>query len=170
MGGYVAFRLVAGWPERIAALVLADTRAGADDEAGAAKRLAQEERARREGIEWLPDAMTPVLLGETTRRERPQLVRVVHEMILRADPEGVARALLAMRTRPDSMGLLKDIGVPVLALAGTEDTITPVSEARTIAEGVPNGTLAEIVGAGHLSNLENPAAFWAVVGPFLGAS
>src|SRR5688572_28624688 len=32
MGGYVAFRLHAGWPERVAGLVLADTRAGADDE------------------------------------------------------------------------------------------------------------------------------------------
>jgi len=49
MGGYTAFRVHAIAPERVAGLVLADTRAGADDEAGKAKRTAQIERARREG-------------------------------------------------------------------------------------------------------------------------
>jgi 3-oxoadipate enol-lactonase len=168
MGGYVAFRIHARWPKRIAALVLADTRAGADDEAGRAKRSDQAERVRREGVAWMPDALQPALLGETTRRARPVVVDTVREWIAGANPEGVARALLAMRDRPDSTSALPNIDVPVLALVGEEDTITPVAEARRIAESVPHGRLVVLSGAGHLSNLEDPEAFSRELASFLG--
>jgi pimeloyl-ACP methyl ester carboxylesterase len=167
MGGYVALRLHARWPERVAGLVLADTRAGADSPEAKAKRTALAERARTQGLAWLPEAFIPDALGETTRRERPQVVERVRAMVRAADPEGVARALLAMRDRPDSLPDLPSIAVPVLALAGEEDTLTPVEEARTIAEGVPRGTLHVLPGAGHLSNLENPDDFTARLREFL---
>jgi 3-oxoadipate enol-lactonase len=159
MGGYVAFRLLARSPARVVGLILADTRAGADDEAGRMKRTAQAERVRREGVAWMPEALLPAFLGETTRRERPAVVEAVRGWIADANPEGVARALLAMRDRPDSTSTLKDVAVPVLALVGEEDALTPVAESRRIAESVPDGRLVLIPGAGHLSNLENPEAF-----------
>jgi pimeloyl-ACP methyl ester carboxylesterase len=168
MGGYVAFRLHARWPARVAGLVLADTRAGADDEPGRKKRDDQAERVRREGVGWMPDALLPAFLGETTRRERPTIVDTVRGWIADANPEGVVRALWAMRDRPDSTSVLPDIAVPVLALVGEEDTLTPVAEARRIAESVPQGRLVVLPGAGHLSNLENPDAFQRELVSFLG--
>ena len=168
MGGYVAFRLLARFPGRVAGVVLADTRAGADDEAGRRKRDDQAERVRREGVGWMPDALLPAFLGETTRRSRPTVVDTVRGWIADADPEGVARALLAMRDRPDSTSVLPDVAVPVLALVGEEDTLTPVAESRRIAESVPQGRLVVLPGAGHLSNLENPDAFHRELTSFLG--
>jgi 3-oxoadipate enol-lactonase len=168
MGGYVAFRLQARWPTRVAGLVLADTRAGADDEVGRTKRSDQAERVRREGVGWMPDALLPALLGETTRRERPAVVDTVRASIAGANPEGVARALLAMRDRPDSTSTLPDIDVPVLALVGEEDMITPAAEARRIAESVPDGRLVVLRGVGHLSSLEDPDAFSRELISFLG--
>jgi pimeloyl-ACP methyl ester carboxylesterase len=168
MGGYVAFRLYELAPERVAALILADTRAGADTEAGAAKRTAQAERVRTEGTAWLADALIPDLLGETTRRERPLVVQSVRRMIEAASAEGVINALLAMRGRPDSTPLLPTIEVPVLALVGEEDTITPIAETRSIAEKVPDGRWVAIPRAGHLSVLENPKAFEDAFREFIG--
>lgn len=159
MGGYVAFRIHARHPDRVAGLVLADTRAGADDEAGRKKRTDQAERVRREGVGWLPDALLPALLGETTRRERPDVVEWVRRTIAGADPEGVARALEAMRERPDSTPDLAGIRVPVLALVGEEDTLTPPAESQRIAGAVPAGGFEILPGAGHLANLEAPGAF-----------
>lgn len=168
MGGYVALRLYAHVSDRIAAMVLADTRAGADDDETRARRCEQASRARREGLGWLQDALLPALLGETTRRERPEVVEKVRGILAQADPEGVARALGAMRSRPDSIPLLKDIQVPVLAIVGEEDTLTPMEEARRIADGVPNGQLTIIPAAGHLSNLEAPDPFNEALLSFLG--
>lgn len=167
MGGYVAFRFHARYPERVAGLVLADTRAGADTAEAAAKRTAQAERARREGIAWLADEMLPNLLGTTSRNERPHLVEAIRRVMDSASAEGVAQALIAMRERPDSTPALPSIDVPVLALAGAEDAITPPSEARLIADRTPRGRLAEIPRAGHLSALENPEAFTAVLRDFI---
>ena len=163
MGGYTAFRLHALAPERVAGMVLADTRAGADDEAGRAKRTDQAARARREGVGWLAEAMVPALLGETTRRERPGVVEQVRGLVAQADAEGVARALEAMRDRPDSTPRLGQIRLPVLVLVGEEDTLTPPAEARKIAEGVPDGRLVVLPTAGHLVNLEAPEAFTAAL-------
>jgi 3-oxoadipate enol-lactonase len=167
MGGYVAFRLHARRPERVAALVLADTKATADDEVARAKRIDQAERARRDGVGWLVDAMVPVLLGETTLAERPKVEKLVRGMIADADPEGVARALMAMRDRPDSIHQLADIRIPVLAIAGDEDQVTPVAGARQIAEGVADGRLVVIPKAGHLSNLEDERSFNGALMSFL---
>jgi 3-oxoadipate enol-lactonase len=159
MGGYVAFRLLAVAPERVAGLVLADTRAGADDEAGRARRTEQATRVRDEGVSWLGDALVPALLGETTRRERPAVEAHVRAMIGAAAPEGVARALEAMRDRPDSTGLLPGIGVPTVVVVGEEDTLTPPSEAQAIANAVPGARLVVLAGAGHLSSMEAPDTF-----------
>jgi 3-oxoadipate enol-lactonase len=167
MGGYVAFRLWEIAPERIRALVLADTRAGPDAPEAAAGREEQARRARAEGIGWLPDAMLPKVLGETTLRERPEVVERVRGMMESADPEGVARALLAMRERPDSGPLLATIDVPVLVIVGAEDELTPVAEGRAIADGVGLGRLEVLSGAGHLSNLEAPAEWERALRGFL---
>jgi len=167
MGGYVALRLHARWPERVSGLVLADTRAGPDDEMGRARRTDQAARARRDGIGWMPEGFLPALLGQTTLRERPGVVEAVRGMIAGGDPEGVARALEAMRARPDSTPHLGKIRVPVLALVGEEDTLTPVAESRRIAEGVPDARLVVVPEAGHLSNLEAPAPFREALVSFL---
>lgn len=167
MGGYVAFRIHAKRPDRIAALFLADTRAGPDDEAGRKRRADQAERVRREGVAWLADAMIPGMLGERTRSERPEVVERVRSLVSGADPEGVARALLAMRDRPDSRPQLEQMDFPVVAAVGEEDTLTPPAEAQAIVDGVPHGKFVAIPGAGHLSNLEEPTRFNAALGAFL---
>jgi 3-oxoadipate enol-lactonase len=168
MGGYVAFRIHAKSPDRFAGLFLADTRAGPDDEAGRQRRTDQAERVRSEGIGWMADALIPGLLGETTRTIRPAVVARVRALVAGADPEGVARALLAMRDRPDSHPQLAQMDFPVVAAFGDEDALIPPAEAEAIVDAVPSGKLVRIPEAGLLSNLEEPARFNAALSTFLG--
>jgi len=55
----------------------------------------------------------------------------------------------------------------VLVLAGEEDMVTPPDEARALVEAIPLSKLEILEGAGHLSNLEAPAAFNAALERFL---
>ena len=167
MGGYVSFRILGEAPERVAGLVLADTRSGADDQAARAKRTEQAARVRREGVGWLMEALIPALLGPTTLRERRGVEAAVRRMFEGAEPEGVARALEAMRDRPDSTPLLRETFVPTLVLVGEEDTLTPLEDGRSMASAIPDARLHIIPGAGHLSNLEAPGAFNAALETFL---
>ncbi len=159
MGGYVAFRLFDLAPDRFLGLVLADTRAGADPPEGREKRTRQAEAVLKEGPGALLPGFLEAVLGATTRRTQPGLVSEVEAMIREASPEGVANALIAMRDRPDAFDLLPRMDFPVLLLYGEEDTLTPPEEGLKMLERLPKGRMLTIPRAGHMANLEAPAAF-----------
>ncbi len=82
MGGYVAFALLRLAPERIAGLVLADTRAEADDEAARMSRDRMVETLAQGGAAAVLERMFPGLLGATTRVSRPEVVERVRQLVL----------------------------------------------------------------------------------------
>jgi 3-oxoadipate enol-lactonase len=67
----------------------------------------------------------------------------------------------------DALADLPRIAAPVLAMAGADDGETPPAYAEAIAKAVPNGMLFVVPDAGHLANLENPAAVNARLAGFL---
>jgi pimeloyl-ACP methyl ester carboxylesterase len=167
MGGYAAFALWRKYPSLIRALVLSDTKAKPDDDAGKAKRDDQIAMVRARGSEALADQLIAGMVGKTTRDQRPEVAERVHAMITRAPVEGIIGALTAMRDRPDSTPTLATIDVPTLILVGEEDVLTPPAEAQAMHAAIPKSRLEIIQGAGHLSNLERPAHFNHVLSEFL---
>lgn len=167
MGGYVAFAFLGRYADRVGALILADTRAGADTEDGRKARYENAALAEQEGAGAIAERLLPKLLAATTPARQPEVVRAVREMILSTPPAGIARALRGMAARPDSTPLLGAIRVPALILVGEEDTLTPPAESEAMAKAIPGAALVRIAGAGHLSNLEQPAAFTRALEDFL---
>ena len=78
-------------------------------------------------------------------------------------------ALDAMRTRADSTPTLATITVPTLIVCGDEDVLTPVKESEALRAGIADAQLAVIPGAGHVSCVEHPAAFNALLASFIQA-
>jgi pimeloyl-ACP methyl ester carboxylesterase len=155
MGGYVALELWRQTPERIAGMALANTRAGADSEEGAAGRRALAERLRTEGNGFLV-AGPPPLLSEDAD---PALWARVRDLIADQPAESIAAAALGMAERPDSTPDLRGIDVPALVITSTADKLIPPEATAPMAGEIPGGELVTIDGAGHLSNLEAPGAF-----------
>jgi 3-oxoadipate enol-lactonase len=167
MGGYVAFAFLRRHRARVRGLVLADTRAAADTDDGREKRRALIEVARRDGATAVANAQIARLVGRSTREKQPDTYDAVHRMIAQARREGIVGALEAMMSRPDSTPMLSDIDVPTLVVVGEQDEITPPAEARAMQRRIPGSTLEIIAGAGHLGNVERPAAFNHVLTEFL---
>jgi pimeloyl-ACP methyl ester carboxylesterase len=163
MGGYVTMALLRRHPDRLSAIILADTKAGADSPEAAANRetvaAAVEEAGTAAGI---ADGMLPNLLGTTTRDSRPAVVATVRRWIGAQPAAGVAWAQRAMAARPDSLVDIGAFGRPVLVLYGAQDTISPAGDAAAMAEAARSGgsatTVVEIPEAGHLSAVEAPDA------------
>lgn len=168
MGGYIALAVAKAAPARLEGLVLADTRATADNDEARAGRDATIAKVREHGVSAVADAMLPKLLGETTKREQPDLTDAVRDLIMRNTPEAVISALGALKTRPDSTGLLPSITCPALVVCGEEDVITPMADSEAMAAALPDATLVRLPRAGHLSNLESPLAFNDALAEFLG--
>jgi pimeloyl-ACP methyl ester carboxylesterase len=167
LGGYVALAFARLYPERLAGLVLADTKAPADTPEARAGRDRMLALLRDRGTEGVADEMLPRLLGDTTRREHPTMVDQVRAMIVTNEPEGVRRAILRLRDRPDATPGLAAVRVPVLVAVGDEDVVTPPAEAERLATAIPGAQLARIALAGHLSSLEQPSSFGRVLADFL---
>ena len=167
MGGYVSFAFWRRHKSRVRALVLADTRAGADSEETRAKRRQLIEVARAEGSTAVANLQIPSLVGKTTRERQPDTYDAVHRVMAQAPAEGIVGAIEAMMTRPDSSPTLATIDVPTLILVGEEDVPTPVKEARAMHAGITGSRLEIIAQAGHLCNLERPAAFNHLLTEFL---
>jgi pimeloyl-ACP methyl ester carboxylesterase len=167
MGGYLAFALYRRAPARFRALVLADTRAGADSEEAKVARRKMQALADSGGAAAIAADMLPKLLGETTRRERPGLVARVRSLIEANSPNAIKGAIGAMMTRQDSSPFLQTIPCPTLILVGAEDGLTPVSAGEEMQHAIPGSRLVAVPRAGHLSNMEQPAAFNAALAGFL---
>lgn len=169
MGGYIAFAFWRRHRDRVRALVLADTRAGADDEGARAKRRELIDVARGDGPAAVAERLMPGMIGKSTRERCPERAAAMRKMLERAPVEGIVGALEAMLARPDSTETLTTIDVPTLVVVGEEDALTPPTEARAMHERITGSRLELIAGAGHASAFERPSAFSHAIGDFLGA-
>jgi pimeloyl-ACP methyl ester carboxylesterase len=158
MGGYATMAFCRRHGDRVAGLALIDTKASADTPEGAEGRRAmamQMEEGRT--ISPLLDAVFPKLLGETTKRDRPEVVELVRGWVGDAPPASAAFAQRAMAARPDSTDTLRSMNVPSVVVVGAEDVLTPPSEAEAMVSALSDATLRQIDGVGHLSPVEAPS-------------
>ena len=167
IGGYIAFALWRRHRERIAALVLADTKAEADPPEAVERRSGQQEQVSTQGITGLVQALPDALLAGTTRDKKPDVVEKVRSLMMNP-AAGYVGALEAMKRRPDSTQDLAAIDVPTLVVVGEEDALTPPDAARNLERRIPDARLVVVPEAGHLSNLEAPDAFNGALAEFLG--
>ncbi|PZF80203.1 alpha/beta fold hydrolase [Jiangella anatolica] len=167
LGGYVTMALLRRHPELVAGVVLIDTKASADTDEARANRLRIADAVEQHGSRALRP-MLDTLLGETTRRDRPDLVERVTAWLDEAPPDAVAWAQRAMAARPPSFGTLSDAaarGTTSTVVVGAEDTLTGKDEADAMAAALGDVRVHVIPRAGHLSPLENPDAVAAILTP-----
>ena len=167
MGGYAAFAMLRHAARYVQALILADTRPQADTPEGVEGRRTMLQLVQQNGPAAVADEMIPKLLGETTRRTRPEVVEHVRSLVLANSAESIAGAVRALMTRPDATPLLQTIHVPTLILVGDEDTVTPPPLSEEMHRAIPGSELVIVNGAGHVSNLEQPAIFNDALARFL---
>lgn len=166
MGGYIAFAFLRKYRERVAALVLADTRAEADPPEGIEKRTKQQEQVRAEGIAGLAETLTGALPSDATKEKRPDVIQTLRE-VMDNPPRTYLGQLEAMKGRPDSTGDLASISVPTLIIVGENDGVTPPEASRKMHEQIGGSRLVVVPEAGHVSNLEAPDAFNGALAEFL---
>lgn len=163
MGGYVAIAATRLDPGRVSGLLLVDTMSLADDEAGKARRASVAADVEANGVVGLASGLMQKLFGAGA----PADVRSrIEKMMLAQDRNAVAAASRGMATRTDGKDILSRYSGPCAVVVGTEDVITPLERAKTMHELVSGSSLHVVQGAGHLTPLEKPAEFSAIVERF----
>ena len=155
IGGYVLLELWRRAPERIRGLAFICSKPQPDAEANLARRAEHIALVRAEGTGALFDGMAQTLIGATARQRRPGIVAELRaRMTLTAEAAVAVQAGLA--TRPDSVPTVATIGVPVLAIAGGEDSAVTAAEMEAFS-AAPGGCEFHLLpDAGHLAAYEQP--------------
>jgi pimeloyl-ACP methyl ester carboxylesterase len=171
MGGYVAQHVAVRHPERVAALVLVDTKLEADTPEARAARDDLAAKVGRLGQGILADAMIPRLLADSPAARglphRAATEAALRRMILEQPVPAIQAALAALGARPDMTDALRHVRVPTLLVVGAEDAITPPECLERAESLMPCARLLVVPQAGHMTPLEQPAVFNAAVLEFL---
>lgn len=172
MGGYVALeavsRLESDRRRLLAGLVLCDTRAGADDEAGRQRRHAAAAAIEANGMGPLVADMVPKFLARPSRGG--PLEELVGQMMRETPPATAAADQRGMAARSDRFDALGTLAVPLLVAMGDEDVLTPPSEGEAMVEAAGNAPYVEYLSlpdAAHLGPLERPELFLPALARFL---
>ncbi|ERG63848.1 hypothetical protein L332_05100 [Agrococcus pavilionensis RW1] len=163
-GGTIALELHRRHPDRVRALILADTYAGwrgslpPDELRDRVDAAARQLDAADSGMPELP----PGLFAADPPAGTARLVRA---MAAAARPATLRQQLRAMADA-DLRDELPRIAVPALLIWGALDARSPLRVASEFARAIPGAQLVVLEGAGHLSNLERPTAFTDAVREF----
>jgi 3-oxoadipate enol-lactonase len=159
MGGQIVMEFCRLFPERVAAVILADTFPRAETAEGKVFRNQVADRYLAEGMGWYADDVIDKMVAPATIAARPEVAEHVLRMMRSTSPAGAAAAVRGRAERPDYCGLLAELAVPAWVVVGADDVFTPVSDAESMHAQLPDSTLTVIPAAGHMPNLEYPDAF-----------
>lgn len=169
MGGMVAQEVAARAPERVRGLVLACTSAafGKNDGAWQAKFLA-ERLAPLEAGQTMADVaqkLVPGLVGPNASAAARAIATAVMSRVPAATYRGALKAIAGF----DRSEALARIGVPTLLIAAEHDRTAPPDVMQRMAQRIAGSRYLCLADAGHIANVEQPAAFNAALLDFLQA-
>lgn len=159
LGGVVAIAIHHAAPDACASLALADTFAAHPD----GHAIYERSVAASSDLRVMAEARVDVLLAQPAETAvRSEVVETMARISPAAYRMGAAAVWLADQTER-----AQAIRVPTLVLCGTEDKITPPALSSALTRLIPGAHYEPIERAGHLTNLEQPAAFNTAIGAFI---
>lgn len=167
IGGYALFEFWRQNRDRIGALVLSNTRAGAESPEGRTNRVRLAEQVLKEGTASFVEEMLAKLLSPTTLNNRPDIVDVARRMMQQMSPQDIAAVQRGMAERPDSIQSLSSISVPAIVMVGADEAR---GEAELMHDRIAGSKLYVIEKAGHYSAMEQPEEYARILRQFADAN
>ena len=165
MGGWTIVGYALEHPERVVAMVMADTPGGIFTP----EMDAMMEKLRAGGrgpLEAVSIGSLPTYARDYFVRNREMAYLYDSLLILGARPPADAIKRLGSR-RYDLAKVRERLKMPILCLEGEEDALIAPAMIRHLVKALPNARLALVPGAGHSVYFENAAAFNQLVLDFI---
>jgi 3-oxoadipate enol-lactonase len=167
MGGQIALEMYTWAPGLFKAIVLADTDARAETEAGYQNRIDLSKRILADGMEKFTNEKIGHFMCANTFTHKPEVVSRVEKMMKTAPAAGSSAVQRGRAERRDYTFLLGKIDFPALIVVGDQDEFTPLASSEYMHQRIKGSALSVIPDCGHISNMEQPELFNEVLLRFL---
>jgi 3-oxoadipate enol-lactonase len=164
MGGLTGQWLGVHAPQRLNKLIVCNTAARVGTLEGWQARA---QLVRNSGMEEVAAGAAERWFTTDFIMHKPGIVELLVRQLRNSPPPGYAACCDALGAA-DLRGLIKDISVPTLVIAGAYDPVTTVHDAEYIASKVKGARVTKLA-ASHLSNVEAAAGFNDALLQFLAA-
>jgi 3-oxoadipate enol-lactonase len=154
LGGVVAQWMGVHARDRLNAIVISNSAAKIGNDDFWNKRI---EKLRADGIAQVASAQIGRWFTEKYTATQPAVIEKLKQMFVATPVDGYIATCEAIRDN-DLRGAINHIQTPTLVLAGANDVVTPPTDAKFMAVGIPGAQYAEL-NASHLSNIEDAAEF-----------
>lgn len=152
-GGYLTQRAAVQAPELVESLVFVASQSGLEGPEKQALYGTLLESWERDGLgDELAQAVSAIVLGAGWDGSAAWI-----EKWKAIDTSSLRRTLEPLFGRENFSARLGELDRPALVIWGEQDLAISAEQARTLAEGLPQGSLEVIAGAGHGVNLTHPA-------------
>jgi 3-oxoadipate enol-lactonase len=165
LGGMIGQAFAIRHGERLAKLVIANSTSTYGPE-GRKMWEARAKAVEDGGVAAIRDMVAARYFSDDFRATQPAIVEAVMERFTQTPKVGYLGCCDAIAAL-DFSRALERIRAPTLVIAGGADAGTPPAMSEALARGIPGAKLAVIPGAAHLSAVEKPAEFNALVREFL---
>lgn len=163
VGGMIVQEITAGWPERVAGLVLMDTAPKIGTAENWNTRITT---LNAKGMGYLREDILARWFTPAFKQKNPAAYRGYGHMLGRTPLQGYIGVCAAIRDA-DLTAAAAGIVAPTLVLCGAEDAATSPELVKGMADLIPGASYHEIPNAGHLPCVERPAATARAVQKFL---
>lgn len=165
-GGTVALAFALAHPERIAKLVLSDAAAAFPPE-GRQAFAAMAQKVSENGLGAVAEIAAKRVYSPGYLKNHPEAVEERKRVLMQIDPKAFGAACKILQ-ETDLVPLLHHLRVPTLVVCGELDQATPPALNKVIVEKAAGAEYIELPGCGHCPPLEQPQAFLAAIGDFVG--
>ncbi|GFE13187.1 3-oxoadipate enol-lactonase [Streptomyces glebosus] len=154
IGGAIGTQLALTRPHQVTSLALVST----------SSRYGTADAWRQRGVVIRTNGLDPIArtapehwFTQGFAGAQPAIVEWAVQMVRTTDPGCYIAACEALASY-DVRSALGRVGVPTLVVVGSEDQVTPTTDARSLVAGIPDASLALVPGTSHLVPVEQPAA------------
>ncbi|MDO3665113.1 3-oxoadipate enol-lactonase [Acinetobacter higginsii] len=162
MGGITGQWLAIHYPERFQRVVVSNTAAKIGQEQAWLDRA---QLVRKQGLVPIANTAASRWFTDPFIQSHSAIVNNLCNDLSAGSANGYANCCEAL-AKADVREQLKDITIPVLIIAGTQDPVTTVADGQFMQQQIPQSKLVEI-NASHISNIECPEAFNVALENFL---
>ncbi len=154
IGGAIGLQLALTRPHRVTSLALVSS----------SPRYGTADAWRQRGVVIRTNGLDPIARTAPEHwfttgfaGAQPAIVEWAVQMVRTTDPGCYIAACEALASY-DVRSSLGRVGVPTLVVVGSEDQVTPTTDARSLVAGIPDASLALVPGTSHLAPVEQPSA------------